>query len=46
MDEKNLGIVLDALAEKIKELELTISLKDFEIENLKKQLVVEVNEKN
>jgi hypothetical protein len=40
MDEKNLGIVLDALAEKIKDLELTIKLKDYEIDNLKKQLEV------
>jgi hypothetical protein len=40
MDERNLGIVLDALAEKIKDLELTIKLKEYEIENLKKQLEV------
>ena len=40
MDEKNLGIILDALAEKIKDLELTIKLKEYEIENLNKQLEV------
>ena len=40
MDEKNLGIILDALAEKIKDLELTIKLKDYDIEKLKKQLEV------
>lgn len=34
MDEKNLGIVLDALAEKIKSLELRISVKDHEIQRL------------
>jgi hypothetical protein len=40
MDEKNLGIILDAVAEKIKNLELDIMLKDHEIANLKKQLEV------
>jgi hypothetical protein len=40
MDEKNLGIILNALAEKIKNLELDIKLRDYEIDNLKKQLEV------
>lgn len=46
MDEKNFGIVLDALAVAIKELKLTISLKDFEIENLKKELEAAKHDKN
>lgn len=38
MDEKNLGIVLDALAEKIKSLELRISVKDHEIQRLNDEI--------
>ena len=46
MDDKNLGIILNAIAEKIKELELTITLKDYEIENLKKKLEEEKHDKD
>jgi hypothetical protein len=38
MDEKNLGIILNAIAEQIKELKLEISLLKYENENLKKEL--------
>lgn len=34
MDEKNLGIILDAVAEKIKNLKLDISLKNHDIKRL------------
>ncbi len=34
MDEKNLGIILDAVAEKIKNLELDIMLKEHDIKRL------------
>jgi hypothetical protein len=41
MDEKNLGIILNALAEQIKDLELEIKLLQYENETLKKQLEVQ-----
>lgn len=35
MDQKNLETILEALAEKIRDLELEVSLRDYEIEKLK-----------
>lgn len=37
MDQKNLETILEALAEKIRDLELEVSLRDYEIEKLKKE---------
>lgn len=40
MSDRNLGTILDALAERIADLELTIKLKEYEIEKLNKELEV------
>ena len=37
MDQKNIETVLSALAEKIRDLELEVSLREYEIERLKKE---------
>lgn len=37
MDEKKLSTILEALADKIDNLELALSIKDYEIKDLKKE---------
>lgn len=37
MDEKKLSTILEALADKIDNLELALSIKDYEIRDLKKE---------
>ena len=37
MDQKNIETVLSALAEKIRDLELEVSLREYEIEKLKEE---------
>ncbi len=37
MEEKNCSIILEVLAEKIRSLEVEVSLKDYEIKNLKEE---------
>lgn len=37
MDQKNIETILEALAEKIRDLELKVSLRDYEINKLKEE---------
>ena len=37
MDQKNIETILEALADKIRDLELKVSLRDYEIDMLKKE---------
>lgn len=46
MNEKNYLKVLEVIGEKIKDLELTICVKDYEIKNLQEKLKAAEEEKN
>lgn len=37
MDQKNIETILDTLAEKIRDLEIEVSFREYEIEKLKKE---------